>query len=123
MSNENFEDPKMQLILSIQRHDDYITEALFKLDESGTNTGFHKEITRAALAMALLLRRLELDEKDTKMIELKNNITLRNYDDVNPDYILDAYAVIHEYLNDTYYHGFHAPMDDSFFDDLEGKEP
>lgn len=119
-NNKEFSDPKIQLMLSIQRHDDYITECLERLDESGLNGGFHKEITRAALAMALLLRRLSLSDSDKEMIVLRNNITLRNYDQVDSNYVLDAYAIIHNFLNATYYAGFRPPMGESFFKELEG---
>jgi hypothetical protein len=120
--DKDFSDPKIQLMLSIQRHDDYITECLERLDESGSGTGFHKEVTRAALAMALLLRRLSLSDGDKEMIELRNNITLKNYDSINSDYVLDAYATIHNFLNATYYAGFRPPMGESFFKELEESE-
>jgi len=107
-SNKDFSDPKIQLILSIQRHDDYITERLEKTDEVG-----------AALAMALLLRRLALSDGDKEMIKLRNSITIKNYDSLSAEFILNAYATIHRFLNTTYYAGFRAPMGESFFKDLE----
>ena len=121
-SNKEFADPIIQLMLSIQRHDDYITQCLQRLDESGLDTGFNKEITRASLSMALLLRRLDLNEKDKEMIVIRNNITLKNYDRVDPNYIIDAYSIIHNFLNETYYHGFRTPMSESFFKELEEGE-
>ena len=119
-SNKDFSDPKIQHMLSIQKHDDYITYCLERLEENGPGTGFHKEITRAALAMALLFRRLELCETDKEMIQLRNNITPLNYANVNEEYILKAYTIYQEFLRNTYYKGFRVAMDESFFKELEG---
>ena len=121
-NNKDFSDPKIQHMLSIQRHDDYITACLERIEESGSDTGFHKEITRASLAMALLFRRLELHENDKQMIQLRNTITLKNYADINPDYIMDAYTTYQEFLRNTYYKGFRVAMDESFFKELEGED-
>ena len=120
--NKNFSDPKIQHMLSIQRHDDYITDCLQRIEESGPNTGFHKEISRAALGMALLFRRLELHEGDKEMLLLKKNITLSNYANIDPEYILQAYNTYQDFLRNTYYRGFRAPMDEGFFKELENEQ-
>ena len=119
--NKNFSDPKIQHMLSIQRHDDHITDCLERIEESGPNTGFHKEITRAALGMALLFRRLELHDGDKEMIQLRNNITLTNYANIKPEYVLQAYTTYQNFLRNTYYRGFRAPMDEGFFKELENE--
>lgn len=106
--NDSFDDPKAALIFVIIEHDNYITHCLENLEESGIGTGFHKEITRASLAMALLFRRLDLTG-EPEMIKLRDNITLLNYADINPEYILSAYAVYHEFLNRTYLADYKRP--------------
>ena len=90
----NFEDPKIQLILNIMHQDDEIT---FHMDQ-------HDEVS-AAHDMALLLRRLEINEDDKEIIRLKQILTLQNYDQLTEQQINEAYEQIHDFLNRTYYKG------------------
>ena len=110
MSKETreYEDPKTAVIFAIMDHDNYITHCLENLEERGSDTGFHKEIVRAALAMALLLRRLDL-VGEPEMLKLRDNITLQNYANINPDYIFSAYAIYHDFLNRTYLADYKHP--------------
>ena len=100
---DEFEDPKIALIFSLLRHVDHITECLDRIEESGPGTGFHKEIIRASLSMALLLRRVDLLDSDKEMLAIKNNITLQNYANINENYVLNAYDTINAFMNRTYF--------------------
>jgi len=97
MNNQatSFEDPKIQLILSIMKQDSEITYHMDELQHD-----------KAAHDMALLLRRLEINESDEEIIKLKNTITLQNYDRIPEEIINQAYEQIHDFLNRTYYKGF-----------------
>lgn len=97
MSNQDksFNEPKIQLTLNIMKQDNEITYHLDNNDEIA-----------AAHDIALLLRRLEINETDTEMINLKKQITLENYDLISEQQIYKAYEIIHDFLNRTYYKGF-----------------
>ena len=103
VKRDEFEDPTIAVIFSLLRHIDHITECLEHLEENGPGTGFHKEIIRASLSMALLLRRVDLLDSDKEMLAIKNNITLQNYANINENYVLNAYDTINAFMNRTYF--------------------
>lgn len=97
MQNQRFEDPKIQLILSIKQHDEKITYFL--------ENNRYKD---AAKSIHYLLERLEINElKDDKAIrDLREKISVKNYHHLSIDDLDYAYKIIHEFLNRTYYKGF-----------------
>ena len=105
--SRDYDEVKINLTISLLKHLERIISRLENLEESGMDTGFHKEIVRASLDIALLLRRVKLEDNEKEMIELKKNITLENYANINPNYIFKAYAVINDFMNDTYFADYH----------------
>jgi hypothetical protein len=98
MTNEHkFEDPKIQLILSIKEHDEKIT---FFLENNR-----YKD---AGKSIHFLLGRLEItdSEEDKKIKDLKTKISVQNYHLLTIDDLDYAFTVIHDFLNRTYYKGF-----------------
>lgn len=92
-----FEDPKIQLILSIQKHDEKIT---WFLENS--------QYLNAGRSLHYLLNRLEINdtEEDKDMRTLVNTITIENYHNLSQEDFDIAYVVLHKFLNRTYYKGF-----------------
>lgn len=95
--NPKFEDPKIQLILSIKEHDEKIT---FFLENNR-----YKD---AGKSIHFLLNRLEINdsEADKEISELQKIITVKNYHALTIEDLDHAHIIIHEFLNRTYYKGF-----------------
>ena len=96
-SQYKFEDPKIQLILSIQRHDEKVT---FFLE--------NRQYLNAGLSLHYLLNRLEItdSEEDKEIKELRDVVTIGSYHLLSEGDFDEAYMIYHKFLNRTYYKGF-----------------
>jgi hypothetical protein len=92
-----FEDPKIQLIFSIQKHDEKIT---FFLEQG--------QYLNAGRSLHYLLNRLEINDEsaDREMRELRDTVTIDNYHSLTEHDFDIAYIILHKFLNRTYYKGF-----------------
>ncbi len=92
-----FEDPKIQLILSIKQHDE---EIIFYLKNN--------RFMEAGKSLYWLLSRLDITEKeeDTAIREIHNTLTLQNYTQMELNDFAYAMEILHQFLNRTYYKGF-----------------
>jgi hypothetical protein len=92
-----FEDPKISLIFSIQKHDEKIT---FFLE--------NRQYLNAGLSLHYLLQRIEISDLDIdkEIRELRKIVTIKNYHQLTEEDFDIAYDILHEFLNRTYYKGF-----------------
>jgi hypothetical protein len=92
-----FEDPKIQLIFSIQKHDEKITWYL----ENG-------QYLNAGRSLHYLLNRVEINDEpaDREMRELRDTIGIDTYHNLTESDFDIAYIILHKFLNRTYYKGF-----------------
>jgi hypothetical protein len=99
MSKEQpkFEDPKISLIFSIQKHDEKITWFLE-----------NRQYLNAGLSLFYLLNRLEINEttEDKDIRELRDVLTINNYHKLTESDFYEAFVILHRFLNRTYYKGF-----------------
>ena len=99
MSKEprRFEDPKLNLIFSIQKHDEKITWYLE-----------NRQFLNAGLSLHYLLNRLEINDEscDRDVRELREKVTAQTYHQLSEEDFNIAYVILHEFLNRTYYKGF-----------------
>ena len=92
-----FNDPKIQLILSIKQHDEKIT---FFLENN--------RYSEAGKSLHYLLSRLEISDnpQDETMRQIRRHVTLENYHQLTLSDFDFAYTELHKFLNRTYYKGF-----------------
>lgn len=92
-----FQDPKIQLILSIQRHDEKITWLL-------ENNRYNE----AGKSLYWLLDRMDITNTpdDEPIRQIRNTLTLDNYNQLDLDDFAYAIRELHKFLNRTYYKGF-----------------
>jgi hypothetical protein len=93
----SFNDPKIQLILSIKQHDEKITFYL----ENGA-------YLEAGKSLHYLLHRLEITDapEDRNMQIIRDNLTLDSINRLSAEQFDYAYIELHKFLNRTYYKGF-----------------
>lgn len=96
-NNRAFDEPKIQLILSIKEHDEKIT---FFLENN--------RYLAAAKSIHYLLNRLDISEDptDDTIREIKKQINLNTWHKLTMDDLDFAHQEIHKFLNRTYYKGF-----------------
>lgn len=92
-----FEDPKIQLIFSIQKHDEKITWYL----ENG-------QYLNAGRSLHYLLNRVEITDTpaDKEIRELRDLVGINNYHALSETDFDIAFDILHRFLNRTYYKGF-----------------
>lgn len=92
-----FNDPKIQLILSIKQHDEKIT---FYLENNA--------YIEAGRSLHFLLHRLEItdSEEDRNMKIIRDGLTLDSVPILTLEHLDYAYIELHKFLNRTYYKGF-----------------
>lgn len=98
MPTDRFIDPKAQLLQSIVEQDKLMTMFMLNHEES-----------KAAHIAALLIRQVDPDAEKSMaadMKQLKNELTLTNYDQLSCDDVNTAYEFIHTFLIKTYYKGW-----------------
>jgi hypothetical protein len=93
-----FIDPKTQLLQWIVEQDKLMTGYMLNHDE-----------TKAAHVIALLLLQVDPDADSglaTDIKQLKEELTLSNYDSLSDEEVNAAYGFIHTFLIKTYYKGW-----------------
>jgi hypothetical protein len=114
MSNQpsNFQDPKPFNTVSLINQRNFIKELI----DAG-------EAAKAYKHMATLTCEFTLCNKNPEMITIKANLKKNFRTPYLPAVeIIDYWDTINNYMNDTYCKGFHAPMDNDFFKELEDKD-
>jgi hypothetical protein len=95
--DRTFNDPKIQLILSIKQHDEKITYYLENDQYLEAGKSFH-----------YLLNRLEITDsaEDKNMVIIRDCLTLESINRLTVEQLDYAYIELHKFLNRTYYKGF-----------------